>query len=232
MAELVANCPRCGASKVTFDVKGEQFVRQEYGWQYWFETFCICRHCNGSTTFVLAQNTGSDSSYVHNNGVLGIKGSVNHFMRIEEYVSIKDHVKAKPPEFLPKNIEAIFKEGSVCLASQCYNAAGTMFRLCVDLSTSSLLPSEDEEGLTNKVRRDLGLRLPWLFSKGRLPEALKELSVCIKDDGNDGAHRGTLTKPDVEDLLDFTFALLERLYTEPERLKVAKERREKRRSGN
>jgi len=65
-----------------------------------------------------------------------------------------------------------------------------------------------------------------------LPDALRDLSSCIKDDGNDGAHRGTLSKDDAEDLLDFTFALLERIYTEPEKLRVAQVRRKKRRSGN
>jgi hypothetical protein len=50
-----------------------------------------------------------------------------------------------------------------------------------------------------------------------------------KEDGNDGAHAGTLTKEDAEDLLDFATALFERMYTEPERLRLARERREKRR---
>jgi hypothetical protein len=71
--------------------------------------------------------------------------------------------------------------------------------------------------------------LPWLFAKGLVPEALKEMSSCIKEDGNDGAHAGSLTRVDVEDLLDFTTALLERMYTEPERLRLAQERRASRR---
>jgi len=36
-------------------------------------------------------------------------------------------------------------------------------------------------------------------------------------------------KADAEDLLDFTVELLERIYTEPARLKLAQERRAKRR---
>jgi hypothetical protein len=92
-----------------------------------------------------------------------------------------------------------------------------------------MLPQEEAEGLNAKVRRDLGLRLPWLIASGRLPETLKELSSCIKEDGNDGAHAGTLKQPDAEDLLDFTIALLERIYTEPERLRLARERRDSRR---
>jgi hypothetical protein len=58
---------------------------------------------------------------------------------------------------------------------------------------------------------------------------VREISTCIREDGNDGAHQGTLTKEDAEDLLDFTTALLERLFTEPRRLEIAQERRKERR---
>ena len=85
-------------------------------------------------------------------------------------------------------------------------------------------------GLNNKTRRDLGLRLPWLFDNGKLPTEVRELSTAIREDGNDGAHQGTLTKNEAEDLLDFTTALLERIFTVPMRLQIAKERREKRRT--
>jgi hypothetical protein len=104
-----------------------------------------------------------------------------------------------------------------------------MFRMCVDLATRSMLPSGEEAGLNAKTRRDLGLRLPWLFERGYLPADLRELSTCIREDGNDGAHAGTLMREDAEDLLDFTRALLERVYTEPERLRLAEERRVARR---
>lgn len=107
----------------------------------------------------------------------------------------------------------------------CYNAAGTMFRLCIDLATRAKLPEGDVEGLNAKTRRDLGLRLPWLLDKGLLPQDLRELSTCIKEDGNDGAHQGTLGEDDAEDILDFSYELLERLYTEPKRIEIAKERR-------
>ena len=115
-------------------------------------------------------------------------------MRIEHYISLKDRATVPPPEHTPKNLEPVFREGATCLAVGCYNAAGTMFRLCVDLATRPLLPAGEVPGLNAKTRRDLGLRLPWLFDNGLLPEAVRELSTCIKDDGNDGAHAGTLTR--------------------------------------
>lgn len=95
-----------------------------------------------------------------------------------------------------------------------------------------LLPVKDENGLNKSIRRSLGLRLRWLFDNKILPEALKELATCIKEDGNDGAHSGTLTKEDIEDQRDFTFAILERLHTEPEKLRIAKQRRDDRRKQN
>jgi hypothetical protein len=134
---------------------------------------------------------------------------------------------------LPANIEAVFNEAARCFAVGCFNAAGTMFRLCVDLATKALLPDPPTEGIpqpSSKQRRDLGLRLPWLFEQKLLPEGLHDLSSCIKEDGNDGAHAGTLSKADVEDILDFTFSLLERLYTEPQKIKKAKERQTARRA--
>lgn len=123
---------------------------------------------------------------------------------------------------------SVFKEGSACMSIGCYNAAATMFRLCLDLATKSLMP-EEGEGLNNRIKRNLGLRLAWLFDNGILPEALRELSSCIKDDGNDGAHEGSLSKDDAADILDFTFILLERLFTEPKRLEIASQRRLERR---
>jgi len=226
MSVLVADCPRCGAKEMTFDLIAQFPVGIQYDWQHWFEVFCICRACNRSTIFVLKQIRSGDDDEVKK-GLANFKQAVNQIMMIDRYVSIRDVVSKKPPEYIPENIAAVFKEGSTCMTIGCFNAAGTMFRLCVDLSTRAMLPSEKEEakGLNSKVRRDLGLRLPWLFENGILPDSLKELSSCIKDDGNDAAHEGNLKKEDAEDILDFTYELLERIYTEPKKLELAKERR-------
>ena len=228
MAQLVADCPRCGSRQMTFDVPASKCVSKDG--DKWHEVFGVCRNCGLTTIFVLTDsnlvtvNTTSQNGWIANFG-----GVLNTLMDVDGFVSVKDAVTTNPPEFLPNDVNAVFIEGATCLAVHCYNAAGTMFRLCVDLATRPLLPTEETAGLNGKTRRDLGLRLPWLFDTGRLPESLRDLSSCIKEDGNDGAHRGTLTEADATDLLDFTFALLNRIYTEPERLKRAKERRDARR---
>ena len=156
--------------------------------------------------------------------------AVNRYVEIEGIITLKDTATVEPPPHVPGDIDAVFREGATCLAVCCNNAAGTMFRLCIDLVTRTLLPEEETEGLNRATRRHLGLRLPWLFDNGHLPEGLRQLSTCVKEDGNDGAHAGNLSTEDAENLLAFTTILLERLYTEPERLRVAEERRIQRRN--
>ncbi|MBZ6974952.1 DUF4145 domain-containing protein [Klebsiella grimontii] len=132
-----------------------------------------------------------------------------------------------PTEFIPEKINDIFIEGAKCLSVGCYNAAATMYRLCLDMATKELLPPEGQEP-GNKVRRSLGLRMGWLFDNQVLPQAMRDLAECVKDDGNDGAHDGLLDKTSAIDLEEFTYVLLERLYTEKARLEEAKLRRQKR----
>lgn len=231
MSELVADCPRCSATRTTFDVLAETAVGKRYDWQTINEAFCVCRHCGKSTIFVLADSGVSERDFIKNSGgVAAVKGSIARFARVETFISMKDAASTVPPEHLPDDILRAFVEGATCKAVKCYNAAGTMFRLCIDLATRPLLPEADENGLNRKVRRDLGLRLPWLIDHGHLSSGLKELSSCVKEDGNDGAHAGNLTEEDSEDLLDFTSALLERMFTEQKRLELAKQRCEERRA--
>ena len=229
MAEIVGDCPRCHARRITFDIAQASITGQQHGWQQWYEAFCICRHCRRASIFVLSESVDGNYELVHEKGLLSFAGAVNQYVNIKSFISLKDTAACEPPEHLPENIDKVFREGATCLAVGCNNAAGTMFRLCIDLVTRGMLPTDEADGLNARVRRDLGLRLPWMFDQGILPEGLRELSACVREDGNDGAHAGTLTREDAQDLLDFTTILLERIYTEPERLRLARERRDRRR---
>jgi len=228
MPELVANCPRCKAKEMTFDLLCYIPTVVEYNWKHHAEVFCVCRACRRSTVFVLSQRDIKHEK--HFEDLVKFPGAVNRIAEVDGYISLKDMGAQPPPEHLPQTVDAAFREGAACLSIACHNAAGTMFRLCIDLATRSMLPEKETDGLNARTRRDLGLRLPWLFDNGLLPEILRELSSCIKDDGNDGAHQGTLTADDARDIFDFTYVLLDRIYTEPRRLELARERREARRS--
>jgi len=225
MTELISNCPRCLASKVTFDVFASNALGAgPAGWDKLYEAYCVCRNCNKGTVFSL-QLSDRGCSELFANSCDSFKGSITSYFKNLGYLGLKDASGFETPAFLPPHIEDVFNEGSTCLAVKCFNAAGTMFRLCVDYATEDLLPDPGPElPVNDRKRRDLGPRLQWLFDNKLLQEELHNLALCIKDDGNDGAHRGSLTSADAEDLLDFTVQLLERRYTYPKRIELANAR--------
>lgn len=234
MALLVSDCPRCGSNNITFDVTAQVYAyTRSYSWQDWYEIFCVCRACYRPTIFLVGlDEMNVRDEFRKSDSFVKFPSALNQYFRIERFISLRDNVTQKPPEHLPKEIEDAFTEGAACLSIGCNNAAATMFRLCVDLATRPLLPdpaNTTKAQPNHRTRRDLGLRLGWMFDNRILPSALRELAQCIREDGNDGAHVGNLTKEDAEDLLDFTVMLLERLITEPKRLALAEERRKARR---
>lgn len=199
-----------------------------YDWQRHYELFGICRACKKSTIFFADQAEPDSDEVFRKHLPSALPIALNRAMKIKGFLSQKDAAAESPPEHLPENVDAAFREGAACMAIGCFNAGATMFRLCLDLATRAMLPEGDEAGLNQKIRRSLGLRINWLPDSNRLPEALRDLSACIKDDGNDGAHEGILNEQDAEDLSDFAFIMLERIYTEPKRIENAKLRRQER----
>lgn len=235
MALLVSDCPRCGAKRINFSIVGAsqcgRFVdnrRTGISIDY-FEIQCVCAECRRSTLFKANQATSKSS--LGNTDWRIAAFNLKDIASIEGVVSPADLSFDPPPEYLPSDIETAFNEGSKCLSIGCFNASATMFRLCLDFATKALLPPASEEP-NSKIRRSLGLRLNWLFDHHLLPEALRDLAECVKDDGNDGAHEGILDKESALDLRDFAFLLLERIYTEKARLEEAKRRRDERRNNN
>jgi hypothetical protein len=231
MAVIVANCPRCKSKNMTFDVLADVLTGIKHDWQAHHELFGLCRNCLKPTIWVIAQSDYHASDFLKKNPSLAkMPDSLNNYFRVDAYICIKDMGVMDAPEHVPDVIAKAFREGATGVVTNCPNAAGAMFRLVIDLTTRPMLPTEETPGLTTKVRRDLGLRLPWLFDNGFLPNELRDLSHCIREDGNDGAHAGTLTNNGALDLQDFCVALLERIFTEPGRLRLAAERRAQRRA--
>jgi hypothetical protein len=174
--------------------------------------------------------------YEASNSISALKGDIYGVFIFERFINISD-VNAKPsPEYLPHHIEERFKEGTRCLAFGAYNAAASMFRLCLDMATKDLVTearfAEELEMPTKKQTNRLADRLDWLFDNGLIAPDLRDLAGVVRQDGNDGAHDGTLTEHDSEDLYDFAYTLLGRLYTDPARVQEAKERQKARRAIN
>ncbi|HEX7137506.1 MAG TPA: hypothetical protein VF219_06660 [Vicinamibacterales bacterium] len=120
MAELVEDCPRCGAKQITFDVNPAYTLFIEYQWKQTYEAFSRCRHCLRSTIFTLENRVDVNCEDFHKSfpdrAAALTDLSLNRFVRVSGYVGIKDHVTLKPPSHLPEAIEPVFKEAATCLS--------------------------------------------------------------------------------------------------------------------
>lgn len=238
MSTFVFDCPNCAAKNSTFDVEGfspQPIFPQFLKWSL----FSVCRSCKVSCNIstVLDGKVASHLQSTHRN-IPAIQGAINKHLQSDEGVSFFNSFTYSPilpntvvsPEYIPAEIEAIFNEAAKCLSIGCYNAAGAMFRLCLDITTKYLIEQNKHLNPSSNDNRSIHSRLTWIFNNNVLPRGLEDLSRCIKDDGNDAAHDGNLGNIEAEDLLDFTNALLEQVYTQPEKVRIARERRQERRN--
>lgn len=231
MAEFVNDCPRCGASRITFEIKGDVFLEHISENAALFEALCLCRSCNSSSIFELFLYVKNTSNVVQYRPITEFPGALPREIRVGNYVSTASRVTIPPPDHLPADVKACFMEGAACLAINCFNAAGAMFRLALDIATKAILDQYSGPVAPNRDQRNkLAFRLDFLFDQKVLDPSLRDLADSVRHDGNDGAHDGTLTEADAADLVDFTQLLLERIYTEPARITLAKARRDERRS--
>jgi hypothetical protein len=229
MPILVSLCPRCGTDRMTFDVNGYNHLANIEGWQSCYELFSICRNCHKSTIFLVLQKINTHPDKYDDYTRIEKLISVNNDFDIIRFINLKDLSKNDPPDYVPENIKNIFIEGAACFSIECWNAAGTMFRQCLDLSTKAIIPKEDVDDINKYIRENLKARLEWLFETSRLPNDLNNLADCIRQEGNEAAHDGTLTKEECMDLMEFTVSFLERIYTQPQKIKLAEQKRNARR---
>ncbi len=233
MPIILYDCPRCTGSYVTFDVKScnELGTTKNTTWQHMYELFSVCRNCKKSTILIVVL-----SSYEHKNSlkknedVMGVKDSLNNVFKIEGFIGLRHNASHSAPDSVPENIKAVFEEAATCISNQCWNAAGAMFRTCVDLATKDMLPKENPKDLTSYQRNKLAPRIEWLFKKKKLPAELKKFANYIREDGNDSVHDGALKEEQARSLLDFTDLLLDRIYAKPAELKKRIKEQKKRKA--
>ena len=224
---LIHDCPSCGVKKLTFDVKGVIYVRKSDTRDKYAEVFSSCRECGHGTIFILRDE--SPNHLVREYNILQGNGNLNGYCSIDGVVNFVEFLTIDPPSHLPPDVQKAFSEGARAHAVECWNASACMFRASIDLATRKLLPENDITGLDDNIRRSLARRLKWLFKSEILHRDLEVLATCVKEDGNEAIHSTTLVEEDAIDLLEFTVALLERIYTEPKKITLAEKRRRERR---
>jgi hypothetical protein len=110
---LVADCPRCGAKKITFDVKSQVYRYTSFDWALSYEIFCLCRACLRPTTFLvnLTEPTAK-KTFEKDDALVKAPGALNNWFKVDRFIGLRDVVTIQPPEHLPKDLEAAFKEGA------------------------------------------------------------------------------------------------------------------------
>ncbi|MFL0585824.1 DUF4145 domain-containing protein [Sphingomonas olei] len=202
-------------------------------WRDTYQVCSACRHCKSGVLWRVRLHDYAQKEAARRVDWWRGSHSINDYFDIAGFQSIADFGARKTPEHTPDTIAATFQEAAKSQAIGCYNASVSMSRLCLDLSTKSLLPSSDDqtaEQPNRDQRKVLFHRVEWLISQRRLPEDLSELSHAIRLLGSDGAHDGTCTEADALDLLEFTEILLDRVFTIPERVRLVQERSAARRA--
>ena len=217
---------------MTFDVYADVMVSTRDDWQHAFEVCVVCRRCKRPSLLkVTLRDRDCADKFSTSGKIMAAEGDLEPRFHIGAFLGVADLQAQEAPENLPVEIEAAFIEGAKCLAVNCPNAAGAMFRLCLDLATKGLLPGLDAEAGPDKhQRRNLAPRLKWLFDSGLLPRDLQDLSKAVKENGDDGAHDGHLSAEDAADIYDFAYALLDQMFSLPARLVMAQKRRDERRA--
>ena len=214
---LVANCFRCGARKITFDVTMDTPVGFEHSSDVvdaleW-EAFCVCRACERASIFIVRESYEAVARRRLEDCVARPCESDNAHVP-QRAVSVADEATPPPPEHLPADVNRAFLEAAKCAKMGCFNAAGAMFRLCLDLAT------KDAPGHV------LADRLGAVCKQRQFSPELWDLAWVLREEGNAAAHDGSLHREAVEDLQVFADRFLTQLYTEPTKVRAARERRE------
>ena len=127
-----------------------------------------------------------------------------------------------PPEVnhaatFPKPIQAAYDEARACYSAGAYTAAAVMCRKALEAICH-------EHGVSE---RTLAASLKVLRERGIVEQRLYEWADALRDAGNDAAHDVSITvaPEDASDLLDFTLALGEYLFTFRDRFEEFQKRR-------
>ena len=232
MSQYVTNCARCGAKHSTHNVCGSNPIDNIVPSYFLVEVYLVCRNCHKGHIrhLVVDKKKCSADLYLEENGLIDEFDDLGIVIAREGGVVTFAPVHGRlTPEHLPTEIEELLLEAHTSLSSGCPNAAGACYRLVLDKVAKAEVErlASSESGNLKTIHK----RVEWLAEKQHFPHTLKQLADCIRLDGNDAAHEGTLTNIDAEELADFTTEFLIRVYTDPKRLELAEQRRQERRSG-
>lgn len=190
---FVGSCPRCGAEKMTLDVRG---VTAFSGGSQ--DVLVSCRACKRGSLFRI--------DYVANNLFAETEG----FLKFPPSEVIPAAAPG-PPDDVPDAVARTFRQALANLLLGNFDAAGAMYRKTLDVATAIIDPT-----LKNKSFND---RINALEASRQITPSLKEWAHEVRIDGNSAAHdQDELTPDQVTQLAAFTEMFLVYTFTMPAKL--------------
>jgi hypothetical protein len=227
MTLFVGDCRRCGAQRMSFEVYGVSTINEadeirDAGYSYYERTIelaCRCHECRKTIVFVLDalnrdQRRLPKQSFDTNESPTKLGYT--------EIFAFPPKKTLPTPAHTPNPAASFYEQGASAMANGLYDAAGAMFRKCLESVTRSdkLLEEFVPENQRAEFRKKwLKARIKVLKELHAIPPALASLVDVIKDEGDEAVHEDELyDKESAEALQRFTATFLEQTFTIPEQI--------------
>lgn len=236
MTLYVGECRRCGAQHMSFDVYGVSTMEEDYEFRVpphhtrhrrSIELACRCHQCSCTTVFILrAEAAGS-----HHLPKSRFERNENPITFGYRETNAFPTKQARPiPSDTPNPAADFYKQAATAFAHGLYDAAGAMFRKCLESTTRTqsilcLIPETDRE---TYLKSWLKARIARLKEIHAIPPALADLVDVIKDEGDSAVHGDSLyDKESAEALHGFTETFLEQIFSIPAQIERVRSKKQK-----
>lgn len=216
MAQIVVDCPHCGAQSMTMKTFGLYLpdIHVVRALKLGFSCYAasICGACSGPVVARLIWNADGKKSWNDFTRVFDLfakdpTGSqVSHGLRAQVIRTPSEKISVPP--HLPKPIErAFFSAETSFRLPHMEEAAAAMYRRAIDLAVQTFAPGGKD---------DLMHRIGRLAQENILPGTMKDWAHQVRLIGNNGAHdMDGVERNDLIAAQGFTDALLRYLFTLP-----------------
>lgn len=210
-AFFIRDCSRCGTRKVQHMVCGQSATTKHRRW----EVMGRCSECGCSSLYGYYESSNNvPSSYAGNIEYNASKVDDEPVRLATRPTDVDDSI--------PDRVADLFREANGCRQMGFYDAAGSMYRKTLDVSTKHIYASDPR--LSDRApANNLRPRIKALGEMGILGADIVELADVAALDGNDATHEvDPYTDKEAEALEDLTIDLLDRLFVRPARLAEVK----------
>lgn len=204
---LAHDCPHCLTKRIGFRFVGQAFEPSSPTRRV---VFFLCNKCGeplAVTCFLLEGVPELDKA---DGDLVGFTYSCFYYPK---------EFQSKVPKYLPQLINRAFEQADIAIHQGSWEAAVAMDRRALELATKEKAP--DQSGLK------LYKRIEFLAAEGKLTPSLKDWAHSVRAVGNDAVHdEDELSEDEAHQAHELTRFILTYLYTLPEQVRLAQERRD------